>query len=137
MRTFARISMNIFGALMAATVLPPASAADTMDAGEPKRCVSLMQIRNIDIVDNRNIVFHMTGDVNYLNELPYACPGLRKGTPIMYRTSQSELCNVDVITVLDYVGSEFRPGASCGLGMYRSVTDDEIKTLKDKIKSDK
>jgi hypothetical protein len=39
----------------------------------------------------------------------------------MYRTSLSQLCNVDIITVLQNVGFGFLPGASCGLGMFRPV----------------
>ncbi|MEJ2760591.1 MAG: hypothetical protein P8126_03375, partial [Gammaproteobacteria bacterium] len=37
---------------------------------------------------------------------------------IMYRTSLSQLCDLDIITVLDSVGGEYRPGASCGMGHF-------------------
>lgn len=106
-------------------------AAETSDA-DATRCVTLTQIRSVDIIDKRRILFRMTGDVNYLNELPYECPGLYRDKAIMYRTSLNQLCNVDIITVLDNVGGEFRPGASCGLGAFRPVTEDEIKSLREK-----
>jgi hypothetical protein len=48
----------------------------------------------------------------------------------MYKTSLNELCNVDIITVLNSVGSGFLPGISCGLGNFYPITKENADTLK-------
>ena len=96
------------------------------------RCVPLRSIRNTDIVDDRNILFYMRDGRIYLNRLTHRCPGLRVADSFMYRTSLSQLCNVDIITVLNNLGFGFLPGASCGLGMFRPITADMVVALKEK-----
>jgi hypothetical protein len=39
----------------------------------------------------------------------------------MYRVALSQLCNIDVITVLSDVGFGFIPSASCGLGEFQPI----------------
>lgn len=97
---------------------------------EPQRCIALSRIDNVDVLDNKRIVFEMVGGGYYLNELPHACPGLRRDSAIMYRTSLSELCDLDVITVLDSLGGGLRPGASCGLGRFHAMEEDEIEAMR-------
>lgn len=52
----------------------------------------------------------------------------------MYRTSLSQLCDLDMITVLNDFGSGFTPGASCGLGRFYPITKEEAKELRKKPK---
>jgi hypothetical protein len=49
----------------------------------------------------------------------------------MYRTSLPQLCDLDIITVLDDAGFGFMPGASCGLGRFYPITKDEAKAMKE------
>ncbi len=85
------------------------------DAGE--NCIQIAQIRSSKILDSQTIEFKMTGNRTYLNVLPQRCPGLRKNQPFAYRTSQSSLCNVDLITVLEPTMG-MRPMGRCGLGKF-------------------
>ncbi len=96
----------------------------------PKHCVSLARIDHTEVLDNQNILFFMKGGRIYLNRLPHKCPGLARREAFMYRTSLGQLCNVDIITVLDDIGFGFSPGASCGLGQFYPRTADQGEALK-------
>jgi hypothetical protein len=93
--------------------------------GNP-RCLPLNSIKKMEIVDDQTILFHMRGGDVWINRLPHRCPGLRRNTPIKYRTSLNRLCDLDIITVLDF---DMRPGASCGLGKFGVPGDDVLDGL--------
>lgn len=101
---------------------------DEEDAGERDmdavQCVRINDIEGIDVVDSRTLVFRMRGDEVYENKLPFECPGLKRDDTLMYRASVGQLCNVDIVTVLEDWGFGFAPGASCGLGMFNPITDE-------------
>lgn len=89
--------------------------------GEPVSCIALSQIRNSAVRDDRTIDFIMAGGKVYRNELPYQCGTLGFDRAFSYATSQTQLCNVDIITVLQNVGGSINRGASCGLGQFTPV----------------
>ena len=97
---------------------------------DAEHCISLSRIDRTDVVDDSNILFYMKGGDIYLNRLPHRCPGLRWEKAFMYRTSLSQLCNVDIITVLDNMGFGFSPGVSCGLGPFHPISEETAKALK-------
>jgi hypothetical protein len=97
---------------------PDAGLLPPLDDSEAERCVSLARISSVKVLDNRSIEFRMKGGDVYINILPNPCPGLRPRQPFMYRTSLSELCDLDLITVLDQGGFGLRPMGSCGLGRF-------------------
>ena len=90
-----------------------------LDDSEAERCISLSRVASTRVLDSSTIEFRMRGGETYINILPRRCPGLRAGQPFMYKTSQSVLCNLDLISVLDTSGFGYRPMGSCGLGMFR------------------
>ncbi|MGI9328091.1 MAG: DUF6491 family protein [Pseudomonadales bacterium] len=101
-------------------------------AEEPEgavRCIKLSRISSLEILDKESILFRLRHHKNYVNELPHACPGLRPSRTIMYRTSLDQLCDLDMITVLDDLGAGYIPGASCGLGRFYPISDLEVKDL--------
>ena len=124
--------------LLAAYMLSvaPYGAAETThdslnDADSNPRCLSISRIKDIDIIDDQTLIFKMNGRKMYLNELPHRCPGLSRNETIMYRTSTSQLCDLDVITLLNSMGRGYMPGASCGLGRYSLISDLQLKALKE------
>jgi hypothetical protein len=118
---------------MSLTVLFPAVGQENPER-ESIPCVTLNRIDDIEILDDRNIVFQMRGNDHYLNILPYTCNGLGPGDTIMFRTSLNEVCEVDVITVADDIGPGLRAGVSCGLGRFHPTTEDEIGKLRDLLR---
>jgi len=91
-------------------------------AGQTETCVPLMQIDHTQILDDQNVLFFMKNRKVYKNHLPNRCAGLKSADTFRYKTSQNQLCNVDVITVLNRAGSDYMPGPSCGLGVFEPYT---------------
>ncbi len=106
-------------------------------SGPPEQCVSLSRIDHTDVIDDQNILFYMNGGKIFRNYLPYPCSGLKINDTFMYRTSLNQLCNVDIITVLDNIGFGFSPRNSCGLGHFYPVTKDDVSKLKERVKAAK
>ena len=104
---------------------------ESTEAMKPKHCVTLWSIDRTEVVDDHNILFHMAGGKIYRNQLPHRCPGLKTADSFMYRTSLSQLCDLDVITVLHNIGIGFMRGPSCGLGSFQPITEDEVALLKE------
>jgi hypothetical protein len=117
----------------------PGSDTDAVDSLEarPVHCLQLIRIKESEILDSNHIVFHMINGDTYVNTLPHACPGLRKNEPYMLRTSQSRICDLDIITMLHPNGWGFMPGASCGLGDFDKVTPEQVEMIKRAAKTKK
>jgi hypothetical protein len=111
-----------------------AFAQDDDSAGGVKRCVSLHQIDRTKVVDDDTVLFFLKGGDVVRNDLLRRCPTLMSENTFMYRTSLEQLCNSDTITVLNDVGFGFLPGATCGLGDFEPITEDEADTLEDALK---
>jgi hypothetical protein len=87
--------------------------------GQPVSCVGISRIRETRVHGDSTIDFIMNGGKVYRNTLPNACPGLGFEERFLYKTSTSELCSVDIITVLQ--SPNVSRGASCGLGQFQPV----------------
>jgi hypothetical protein len=116
--------------LPAAAELKVLNESLDMVSGPPEQCVRLASIDHTEVIDDQNILFYMKGKDIYRNHLPYPCSGLRINDTFMYRTSLNQLCNVDIITVLDNIGFGFSPRNSCGLGHFYPITKEDAKNLK-------
>ncbi len=104
-------------------------------ADRPVHCVDLIRIDHTDILDSKHMLFTMIDKRQYLNTLPVGCPGLRPNDPYLTRTTLTELCDLDIITVLHPTGVGFMQGPSCGLGMFQPVTKNEVDLLKQQIRA--
>ncbi|MGI9204270.1 MAG: hypothetical protein ACR2Q3_09680 [Woeseiaceae bacterium] len=121
---------------LVASMAMPALSALAQDE-EPERddsttsCISVRGIRSTDIIDDRNILFYMRGDVVYHNILSRRCPGLAREDRFSYRSTSSRLCDIDSINVLYRDARGMRPGAACGLGKFFKITREDAKALKE------
>lgn len=92
--------------------------------GEPVNCINLSQIRNTRVRNDKIIDFYISNRKIMRNELPYSCPSLGFEERFLYKTSLSQLCSVDMITVLHSNGGfngGLGLGASCGLGKFQPM----------------
>lgn len=112
-------------ALSACSSQPPRASQPMVQAGEPVNCIQTNRIRSTNIVDDQTIDFRMSNGTIYRNTLPNRCPGLRPGDAFSYRTTQSRLCRIDVIRVINTTGGP-RFGASCGLGQFVPVKPADV-----------
>ncbi|MEW4467379.1 hypothetical protein AB1K62_06075 [Parasphingorhabdus sp. JC815] len=89
--------------------------------GEAQSCISRSSIRTTDVIDDQTIDFKMLNGDIYRNKLPNKCSGLAFEEAFSYRTSTNQLCNVDIIRVLDNTAGRINQGASCGLGKFQKI----------------
>lgn len=118
-------------AAIAATALiaaePTTAAREKKDDGlrptaeKPLGCVQISRIRNTIVRDDSTIDFIMNNGDVYRNTLPNSCPSLGFEERFAYKTSISQLCSVDIITVLSTAGTGLMRGASCGLGKFQKM----------------
>jgi hypothetical protein len=94
-------------------------APEAIPLGDPVDCVQLRSIQSTSVHGDSTIDFHMGGGKVYRNTLPNSCPSLGFEERFLYKTSLSQLCSVDIITVLQSPG--LSQGASCGLGKFQPV----------------
>lgn len=92
---------------------------DATPVGDAVSCVSLRGIQSTRVHGDSTIDFHMNGGKIYRNTLPNSCPSLGFEERFLYKTSLSQLCSVDIITVLQSPG--LSQGASCGLGKFQPI----------------
>ena len=99
-----------------------ASAIPTPERPTASRsCIELSRIREARVIDDRTIDFYVSNREVLRNTLPNACPQLGFEKAFTYSTSLSQLCSVDIITVIVQGGGP-RTGASCGLGPFTPYT---------------
>lgn len=116
----------------AATPAADSATGKTATAMQAERCITIRSIRQTKVVDDQTIIFYTTGSRNYKNRLPHSCSGLAIADSFSYKTSQTQLCSVDIITVLNRMGSDFSPGPSCGLGEFEPITREQLDELTNK-----
>ena len=93
--------------------------AEARPAGEPKNCVQLTNIKETRVRNDSVIDFIMRDGKVYRNTLAHSCPNLGFEERFMYKTSLSQLCSVDTVTVLQSPGAS--RGATCGLGKFQPI----------------
>lgn len=124
-----RPTVGIFAAIGALALLGGSGIAsaksekpdDLVAEGAPVDCIQPIRIRNSHVRDDKTIDFEMNGREIYRNTLPYSCPGLGFEERFAYKLSTSQLCSVDMITVLYSTGGGLSQGASCGLGKFQKM----------------
>src|SRR3546814_1872221 len=79
---------------------------DATPVGEPQNCVNLANIRESRVLSNQVIDFHLRDGRVMRNTLPHSCPQLGFERAFSYETSLSQLCNVDIITVIVQAGGD-------------------------------
>lgn len=97
---------------------------------KPEQCLSVRRIKKTEILDDRTIFFYMSGNKIYRNHLPRKCFGLKRSDSFSYKLHTSRLCAIDSIKVVDRIGGDIRSGASCGLGKFYPISEEEVAFLK-------
>jgi hypothetical protein len=114
--------------------IPPALAdevVDEIDEVNAKNCIRIRSIQNSRIMDDRNIIFVMTGSKNYHNILPRECHGLKREGRFSYGSSSGSLCNLDNIRILYQGGRGLQEGNACRLGKFHLISDEDVDALMD------
>ena len=75
-------------------------------AGEPVQCLDLHRIRRSRIIDRTAIVYD-AGSVIYVNRPENGAEELNDWDTMVTRTSSTQLCNVDTVTMVDRTSHNF------------------------------
>ena len=75
-------------------------------AGEPVHCIDLHRIRNSRIIDGTAILYD-AGSVIYVNRPDNGADQLNRWDTMVTRTSTSQLCDVDTVTMVDRASHSF------------------------------
>lgn len=132
--------LTVLFTLLTSTVLlslPGTVLAQVAPDKKTVHCLSLSRIKDSEVISNRYILFRLQDNSTYVNVLSHACPGLNRNKAIMYRSSVGQLCDLDVITVLESASFGLMPGASCGLGNFQPIDEDGIASLRKAAKEGK
>lgn len=125
-----RILLLLAGASAAAACAPveregradPATAGPPVKSlGESQNCIMRNQIRQTRVRSDQVIDFEMRGGKVFRSVLPNTCPRLGFEEGFTYNTSINQLCNTEIIYVLEQFGGQVRRGAGCGLGKFVPV----------------
>lgn len=102
---------------------------DEVDDAGAERCINIRRIRRTKIVDDNNIIFYVSNSKAYHNILPRTCNGLKREDRFSYKTSASQLCDLDNITILMGGARGMQPGRSCGLGLFHPISGEQADAL--------
>jgi len=91
--------------------------------GSRTACVSTRSIQRTTALDDRNILFVMSGKKKYLNRLRGKCARLASQDSFAYKTVGGRLCSGEIITVLH----NGEPGSSCSLGTFQRLVKKEAE----------
>ena len=92
--------------------------ADEAKRDDSRNCLSTRRLKSTAVIDDKNILFVMTGDQVYHNALPRQCSGLAKAGAFTYSTLGGNVCRQDTIQVL--ISNSDLPGRTCTLGAFQS-----------------
>ena len=120
-----------FGALaLIAAVGTNRAFAQDDSASVVQTCIYRTGIDHTKVLDDRTILFFMHNRTKYRNTLLGTCPGLRAENHFIYgQDMANSLCKGNVINVLTYEFGRATRGASCWLGMFQPLSDDEVEEL--------
>jgi hypothetical protein len=91
-----------------------AELRDYRPSGPPMSCVNLRTLGGNRSAGEGAVIFGGSGSRVYVNRPPAGCPILRPGRALNVRTTGSQLCRGDIVTVVDTLnGINY---GSCGLG---------------------
>lgn len=75
-------------------------------AGDPVQCIDLHRVRSSRVIDGTAIVYD-AGSVVYVNRPANGASELNNWDTMVTRTSTTQLCNVDTVTMVDRTSHTF------------------------------
>lgn len=96
-----------------------------------RSCINTRLIRRTHIVDDRNVLFYMSGGKVYHNILRAPCHGLEREERFSYHTTGGQLCRLDGIYVLYEGAWGLREGASCSLGDFHEISKETAEAMRE------
>ena len=110
--------------------------AGPTDYSQAVKCIWSSKIERTEPLNDRYIVFHLTGKQLWLVQLPVRCPGMTRSSVLSFEKNEHRLCEWDSIRTVtnDGVGG-FRLGPKCNLPKFEPVSPEQVAMLKQHIRN--
>ncbi len=89
--------------------------------GQFEKCLPLNRIQHSRILNDHQILFEMTGGDDFLNEPKSGCPSLSPSYALTYETSIHQLCNTQIVRLIEPSSSVPERGA-CNIAQFERLT---------------
>ena len=96
-----------------------------------RTCLSTRRIRHTRIVDDRNVLYFLSGRTVFLNVLRKSCQGLKQVGSFAYASNNGQVCKDDGIALIGGALGAMRPVPVCWLGIHRQITRDQADIMMD------
>jgi len=70
-------------------------------AGKPVQCINLRQIRSSHVIARKAIVYEVSRRLLYVNQPRWGAEALSRDSVLLSRTSSTNLCNGEIVRLLD------------------------------------
>ena len=95
---------------------------------EMSRCLWRHAYRDVEVLNDRYLLFRGRKDQVWINRLRHRCSGLRKNQILVFRQFGSSLCETDRVTGSD---RGFGESANCMLGQFQKIDEQRADALKE------
>ncbi len=110
---------------------------DKEDYVDVTKCISRIKIRNVEVLDEKHVVFQTGRNQYYLVQMEQRCPGLYRGSKISYETNGSSVCTRDSIRAVIEFGSSARLGPFCRIPSFQEITREQLLLITDTLRNKK
>ena len=108
------------------------------DYSKSETCIDTRRIRTSKVLDDRHLVFVLSGRKHYLLQLKRRCIGLRPNQMIRYEIRGGRLCRGDTFQGMDrFAGNMEVPSARCVVPGFETIAEEQYETLKVMIKDER
>jgi hypothetical protein len=129
---YKRLNITLLLFLLAGWTLPGnAQESEPGHDDGSRSCINTRLIRRTYIVDDRNVLFYMSGGTVFHNILRMPCHGLEREDRFSYHTTGAQLCRLDGIYVLYNGAWGLREGASCSLGDFHEISKETAEAMRE------
>ncbi len=107
------------------------------DASDAKsvRCLSTTIYDNIDVIDDRRLLFRGSAKKAWVNNLRNRCPGLREDDTLLFEVRNTQACSMDRVSPIDASFNFWtRTGPSCTLGEFQEVSPEQLAMINDVLR---
>lgn len=92
-------------------------------------CLPTQRYRQVDVVNEDQLLFSGTADRYWLNELKTSCPLLDTGETMMFELSGNRLCEFDSVRSVDLNIWYWSNSPPCVLGVFKRLTAEQAALL--------
>lgn len=105
---------------------------------ESVRCLPTSRYNSVEVLDSKHVLFKGTGGRMWLNTLRTRCIGLRRRDVLKFELRNNQACNLDTFVTIDRTGRTWmETSASCALGNFAPVTEDQVALIKAAVEKER